>query len=88
MWHIMLFFWPLVTTACVSVGADPRAAVMGILIAGCASFLAPIASPCQAMIMEPGGYQLKDYLKGRLPLAVIIMIITVIYIPMLFPFFP
>lgn len=81
-------FVPLVTTACVSIGADPRAAVMGTLIAGCASFMTPIASPCQAMIMEPGGYQLKDYLKGGLPLAVIIMIITVIYIPILFPFFP
>lgn len=81
-------FVPLAATACVQIGADPRAAVMGVLIAGCSSFLTPLAAPCQAMIMEPGGYQLKDYLKGGIPLAVIITIISIFYLPMLYPFYP
>ena len=42
-------------------GGITRAAVMGVLTASCVSIMTPIAAPCQIMIMEPGGYKLKDY---------------------------
>lgn len=79
-------FIPLASTVAVKIGIDPRAAVMASLIAGCASFLTPMAAPCQAMIMGPGGYKLKDYLKSGLPLIIMIVVVTVFYLPMIFPF--
>ena len=80
-------FIPLVSAACVKIGVDPRAAVMGVLIASCTSILTPMAAPCQVMILEPGGYKLKDYLKCGLPLAVIITIICIFGLPLLYPFY-
>lgn len=79
-------FIPLASTVAVKIGIDPRAAVMASLIAGCASFLTPMAAPCQAMIMGPGGYKLKDYLKSGLPLIIMIVVVTVFYLPLIFPF--
>ena len=38
------------------------------------------------MIMEPGGYKLKDYLKCGTPLAIIIAIVSIFMLPMMFPF--
>ena len=79
-------FIPLVSAACVKIGIDPRAAVMGVMIASCTSILTPMAAPCQVMILEPGGYTLKDYLKGGLPLAVIITVMCIFGLPILYPF--
>lgn len=80
-------FVPLASTVCVKLNADPRAAVMGVLIAGCLSVLSPIAAPCQAMIMEPGGYTMKDYFKCGLPIVLIISVIIIFYLPTLYPFY-
>ena len=80
-------FVPLVSAASVKIGVDPRAAVMGVLIAGCASILTPMACPAQTIIMGPGGYKLKDYLKCGLPLVLIITVFSIVWLPFIFPFY-
>ena len=80
-------FIPLVASACVKIGVDPRAAVMGVLIASCVSIMTPMAAPCQIMIIEPGGYTIKDYLKCGTPLAVVIAVMSIFLLPVMFPFY-
>ena len=80
-------FVPLVCAASVKIGVDPRAAVMGVLIAGCASILTPMACPAQTIIMGPGGYKMKDYLKCGLPLVLIITVFSIFWLPLIFPFY-
>lgn len=80
-------FIPLVATACVKLGVDPRAAVIGVLTASCTSIMTPMAAPCQIMIMGPGGYSLKDYLKCGTPLVILITIASIFVFPIMFPFF-
>lgn len=80
-------FIPLVAAACVKLGVDPRAAVIGVLTASCTSIMTPMAAPCQIMIMGPGGYTLKDYLKCGTPLVILITIASIILFPMMFPFY-
>lgn len=80
-------FIPLVASACVKIGVDPRAAVMGVLIASCVSIMTPMAAPCQIMIMEPGGYTIKDYLKCGTPLAIVIAVMSIFLLPLMFPFY-
>ena len=71
----------------IQIGIDPRAAVVGVLTASCISIMTPMAAPCQIMIIEPGGYTLKDYLKCGTPLAVILAIMTIFLMPLMFPFY-
>ena len=79
------FILTLVTSACIKIGVDPRAAVVGVLTASCISIMTPMAAPCQIMIIEPGGYKLKDYLKCGTPLAIILAIMTIFLMPLMFP---
>lgn len=83
----LTIFIPLVTSACLKIGIDPRAAVVGVLTASCISIMTPMAAPCQIMIIEPGGYTFKDYLKCGTPLALILAVITVFLMPTMFPFY-
>ena len=82
----LTIFIPLVTSACIKIGVDPRAAVVGVLTASCISIMTPMAAPCQIMIIEPGGYTLKDYLKCGTPLALILIVVSVFFLPTLYPF--
>lgn len=84
---IIVVFAGIVAMVCVQLGMDPRAAVMGIQIAGCASILTPMASPVQAMIVAPGKYEIKDFLKCGLPLCILELIIATVLMPVLFPFY-
>ena len=82
----ILIFVPLVSSASATIGIDPRALVMGVMIAGCCSILTPMASPAQTIIMSPGGYKLKDYLRMGLPLTLIITVMAVFLLPAMYPF--
>lgn len=83
----LTIFIPLVTSACLKIGIDPRAAVVGVLTASCISIMTPMAAPCQIMIIEPGGYTFKDYLKCGTPLALILGAMTIFLMPVMFPFY-
>lgn len=83
----LTIFIPLVVSACMKIGIDPRAAVVGVLTASCISIMTPMAAPCQIMIIEPGGYTLKDYLKCGMPLAAILAVMTIFLMPLMFPFY-
>ena len=83
----LTIFIPLVVSACMKIGIDPRAAVVGVLTASCISIMTPMAAPCQIMIIEPGGYTIKDYLKCGTPLAVILTVMTIFLMPVMFPFY-
>ena len=81
-------FVPLVCSVAVSIGIDPRAGVMAVLIASCTSILTPMAAAAQAMILAPGGYSMKDYLKCGFPLVLINTVVCIVVLPILFPFYP
>ena len=85
---IIVVFSGIVAMVCVQLGMDPRAAVMGVQIAGCASILTPMASPVQAMIAIPGKYTIKDFVKAGLPVCIISIVVATFFLPMLFPFYP
>lgn len=80
-------FVPLVAASAVKIGVDPRTAVMGVILASCTSILTPMASPTQTLVMAPGGYTIKDYFKCGLPLVIVISIASVIWLPLIFPFY-
>jgi di/tricarboxylate transporter len=67
---------PLVMRMADQSGADPRG--MALLVAVCASnsFLLP-THQVNALLMSPGGYRTRDYLKAGAPMTVIFMVIAV-----------
>lgn len=60
--------------------------VMALSVAGAASFLTPVATPANTMVLEPGGYRFGDYWKLGLPLLLLFLVVAVLYVPLVWPF--
>lgn len=69
-------------------GADPSAVVMATVIAGSCAYATPIGMPANTMVLAPGGYKFKDYVKAGLPLIIVSTIVSLILLPIFFPFYP
>ena len=79
----MLF--PLVVALAWNTGSNPRALIMAITLAASLSFITPIGYQTNLMVMGPGGYRPRDFLRIGLPLAVIIMLVALALIPVAWP---
>ena len=57
-------------------GADPHAVLMAIGVAA------------NTLVLGPGQYQFTDYVKAGVPLILVCFVVSLIIIPMVWPFFP
>ena len=69
-------------------GADPKAVLMAIAVAASCAFATPVGTPPNTLVLGPGGYKFMDYCKAGIPLVVICFIVSLVVIPMVWPFFP
>lgn len=79
---------PIGVSIAASMGADPRAVLMATVIGGSCAYATPIGMPANTMVLSAGGYKFRDYVKAGLPLIVVSSIVSIILLPILFPFFP
>jgi di/tricarboxylate transporter len=59
--------------------------MMAMAIAASASFTSPISHPANLLVMGPGGYRFKDYVKIGVPLTILILIVTMLVLPWVWP---
>jgi sodium-dependent dicarboxylate transporter 2/3/5 len=71
-----------------SIGADPKPVLMSIGIAASMAYATPMATPPNTLVLGPGSFTFNDYVKVGVPLCVICFIVSVILIPIFWPFFP
>ncbi len=69
-------------------GADPKAVVMAIGVAASCAFATPVGTPPCTLVLGPGGYKFMDYVKCGTGLVLVSFVVSVIVIPMVWPFFP
>lgn len=79
---------PICLSIATEMGADPRAVLMACVIGGSCAYATPIGMPANTMVIGAGGYTFMDYVKVGLPLIIIAIILNMILLPILFPFFP
>jgi di/tricarboxylate transporter len=77
---------PLAISTAVAMGASPYPFMMGIAYSLAASVLSPLGHPANVLVMSPGGYRYSDYFKQGLPIAVIVLVLSVLLLPRLFPY--
>ncbi len=61
---------------------NPRSLVMGIALAASMAFITPLGHPVNVLVMSPGGYNFRDYIKVGLPLAIILFVVVMIFLPL------
>lgn len=71
-----------------AMGADPKAIVVATVIGASLAFATPIGMPANMMVFAPGGYSFNDYVKAGLPMVIVGYIVSLILLPILFPFYP
>ena len=70
------------------IGADPHAVLMAIAVAASCAFATPVGTPPNTLVLGPGGYHFKDYIIAGTPLIIVCLIVSLIIIPIVWPFFP
>ncbi len=83
---VAALMFPLAVAVATQSDLSPRPFVMAVAIAASCSFITPIGYQTNLMVMGPGGYQPRDYLKAGAPLSLIVMITALVLIPIFWPF--
>ena len=79
---------PICLSIAQGMGADPRAVLMACVIGGSCAYATPIGMPANTMVIGAGGYTFMDYVRAGTPMIVIATIVSMIILPIAFPFFP
>ncbi|MCC8158226.1 MAG: SLC13 family permease [Phascolarctobacterium sp.] len=69
-------------------GADPKAVLMAIAVAASSAFASPVGTPPNTLVLGPGGYKFMDYVKAGVGLIIVSFIVSLVVIPIVWPFFP
>jgi di/tricarboxylate transporter len=82
----VLIMVPIALAVAGDLSASVLPFLMGLTVVGAASFLTPVATPANTMILEPAGYRFGDYWKLGVPLAALFLAVAVLYVPLIWRF--
>lgn len=77
---------PLAITMARALDADPMPFVMAVMFAASTSFATPVGYQTNMMVYNAGGYRYRDFLKVGIPLNLIFFVLSVWFIPRIWPF--
>lgn len=82
---VVVLMAPIALTAAADLNLSPHALMMSIAVASAASFLSPVGHPVNVLVMGPGGYRVSDYLRVGLPLTLVVVLISLLVLPIVWP---
>lgn len=62
-------------------GTNPRALAMGVALATSMAFMTPLGHPVNVLVMSPGGYGFRDFVKIGVPLTLLLFVVVMILLP-------
>ncbi|MGY3866453.1 SLC13 family permease [Aeromonas bivalvium] len=77
---------PIAIGAAQQMGVSPYPFAMTIAIAASAAFMTPVSSPVNTLVLGPGEYGFIDFVRIGVPFTLLVMAVSVLTIPWLFPF--
>jgi di/tricarboxylate transporter len=77
---------PIALATAASLGVSPYPFIMGIAYAVASSFMTPVSHPANILVMSPGGYRFTDYIINGLPISIIVLVVSILLLPVVFPF--
>ena len=78
--------FPIGVATAVALGADPAHSSIVIMLGASLSFLTPIGYQTNLMVFGLGGYRFSDYARVGVPLNLMTIAMTLILVPIVFPF--
>jgi di/tricarboxylate transporter len=78
---------PIAIDTALGIGADPKPFVLATVLGAATSFLTPVGHKANVLVFGPGGYRFFDYTRVGAPLTLVLLVITMIFLPILWPLF-
>jgi len=79
---------PIAINTAADLSLSPYALMMVVAIAASAAFMSPVGHPANVLVMGPGGYRFRDYLRVGIPLTILVLIVTLLVLPLFWPLTP
>jgi len=79
---------PIALDVAFGLDANYKTFVMAVVIGAATSFLTPVGHKANVLVFGPGGYKFTDYARVGALLTVILLIVSMIFLPIFWPLFP
>jgi len=79
---------PIAVDTALALGANHLTFTMAVVIGAATSFLTPIGHKANVLVFGPGGYRFFDYARVGALLTVVLLIVSMIFLPLFWPLFP
>lgn len=76
---------PVAVAVAGEIGASPQPFAMAVALAASASFITPVSSPVNTLVVGPGNYSFGDFVKVGLPLTAMVLVVCVVLVPVVLP---
>lgn len=76
---------PVAIATAQALNASPYPFVMIVALAASAAFMTPVSSPVNTLVLDPGGYRFSDFMKIGVPFTLLVLLVSVLLVPLLFP---
>ncbi len=77
---------PIALLAATTLELSPEPFMIAVAISASTAFLTPVGTTTNAMVMGAGAYKFKDYVRLGSPLLLLFFIITLTFVPIIWPF--
>jgi di/tricarboxylate transporter len=79
---------PIALDTAFGLGANYKTFTMAAVIGATTSFLSPVGHKANVLVFGPGGYRFTDYARVGALLTVVLLIVSMIFLPLIWPLFP
>jgi di/tricarboxylate transporter len=76
---------PIAIDIALGIGANPQPFVLATVIGASTSFLTPVGHQANVLVFGPGGYRFFDFTRVGAPLNIVLLIVTMVFLPLLWP---
>lgn len=81
-----VILFPVAIAASQGLGINPEPLAVTLMIGASTCFATPIGYQTNLMVYGPGNYQFQDFVKIGIPLTIAVGIVTVLIVPLVWPF--
>lgn len=78
---------PIAIDTALGLGVNHLTFTMAVVIGAATSFLSPVGHKANVLVFGPGGYRFSDYTRVGALLTLALFIVSMIFLPILWPFF-
>ncbi|UCD98550.1 MAG: SLC13 family permease [Chloroflexota bacterium] len=79
---------PIAVDTALGLGVNHLTFTMAVVIGAATSFLSPVGHKANVLVFGPGGYRFSDYTRVGILLTVALFVVSMIFLPIIWPFYP